>query len=49
MFGFDLTSKVEEITPLQSIQVGTQQLGEYSTMIVRSVVRAGARRRAQTA
>ena len=39
MFGFDLTSKVVEITPLESIQVGTQQLGEYSTMIVRSVVK----------
>lgn len=39
MFGFDLTSKVVEITPLESIQVGTQQLGEYSTMMVRSVVK----------
>lgn len=37
LFGFDLTSKVVEITPLQSISVGTQQLGEYSTMIIRSV------------
>lgn len=37
LFGFDLTSKIEKITPLQSIQVGTQQLGEYSTMIIRSV------------
>ena len=39
MFGFDLTSKVVEITPLESIQVGTRQLGEYSTMMVRSVVK----------
>ena len=37
LFGFELTSKVVEITPLESISVGTQQLGEYSTMIIRSV------------
>ena len=37
LFGFDLTSKVESITPLESFRVGTQQLGEYSTMIIRSV------------
>ena len=39
LLGFDLTSKVEKISKLESFKVATQQLGEYSTMIIRSVAK----------